>query len=144
MTTPILLDHRAVISVSGADAETFLQGILTNGTMHLQQGERRYGALLTPQGTIIADLILARTGEGFLLAGDAAQASALVKRLTLFRLRAKVEIAERADLGVIAFDGEPDPRSADAPTRSFGPRGNSGDLAPYHAARIAAGVAEQG
>jgi folate-binding protein YgfZ len=108
--------------------------------------EMRYGALLTPQGKIIADMILVRTDEGFLVDCDAGVAPALLKRLNLFKLRAAVAIADRSDLGVIAFDGEADPRSPHAPRRRIGPRGAAaaGDLAPYHAARIAAGLPEQG
>jgi folate-binding protein YgfZ len=146
MSPPILLDHRAVLIVSGAEAESFLQGLVTVSSLDMAKGEMRYGALLTPQGKIIADMILTRTEETFLIDCAADVAPALLKRLNLFKLRAAVAIADRSDLGVIAFDGSPDPRSPDAPRRSIGARNAAAASDPtrYHAARIAAGLPEQG
>lgn len=145
MSSPVFLDHRAVLVVSGADAEAFLNGLLTVSTIDVPEGENRYGALLTPQGKIIADMILTRITDGFQIECDAAIAPSLLKRLRMFKLRAAVAIEERSDLGVTAFEGSPDPRSPLAPSRLIGARATTrGDTAAYHAARIAAGVAEQG
>lgn len=144
MSSPILLDHRSVLIVSGAEAGAFLQGLVTVSSLDMAQGEMRYGALLTPQGKIIADMILERRDDSFLIDCDAGVAPALLKRLNLFRLRAAVAIADRSDLGVIAFDGANDPRAADAPRRRIGPRIPAIDPVRYHWARIAAGVPEQG
>src|SRR6202008_4348162 len=73
-------------------------------------------------------------------------APAVLKRLRLFKLRAAVNIEERFDLGATAFDGEEDPRDSSAPRRRIGARSlaRAGDPAQYHAARIAAGLPEQG
>jgi folate-binding protein YgfZ len=60
------------------------------------------------------------------------------------KLRAAVAIAARPDLGVTVFDGAPDPRSPLAARRRIGERRAADDPAQYHAARIAAGVPEQG
>jgi folate-binding protein YgfZ len=155
---PVRLTHRAVLSVEGVDAASFLNGLLTQSTLDLRPGERRYAALLTPQGKVISDLILeASPGRqpAFLLDVDAAAAPALLKRLQMFRLRAAVTIDARDDLSILAFagpeaGGAADPRSPDsvlgAPRRAFAPAdaASAGDLTHYHAARIAAGVAEQG
>jgi folate-binding protein YgfZ len=63
----------------------------------------------------------------------------------MFRLRAAIAVEERSDLGVTAFEGSPDPRSPLAPARRVGAGATGGgDIAAYHAARIAAGLAEQG
>lgn len=146
MSLPVLLDSRAVLAVNGADAETFLNGLLTCATLGLAPGETRAGALLTPQGKISAETLLTRTAEGFLIDCDAGAAPVLLKKLGLFRLRAAVAITPRDDLGVIVFDGEPDPRSPAAPRRRVVPRegASSGDAARHHVARIAACVPEQG
>lgn len=145
MSSPVFLDHRAVLVVSGVDAETFLNGLVTVSTLDVPEGENRYGALLTPQGKVIADMILTRIADGFLIECDRSVAPSLLKRLRMFKLRAAVAIEERSDLGVTAFDGSPDPRSPLAPKRSIAERAaTGGDLAAYHAARIAAGIAEQG
>jgi folate-binding protein YgfZ len=144
MQQPLILVDRAIISVTGADAETFLNGILTASTLGLEDEAFRYGALLTPQGKVIADALITRRDDAILLDCNAAAAPALVKRLTLMKLRAAVSIMERADLGVTVFDGAPDPRDERAPRRRITQRATGSDAAPYHTARIAAGLPEQG
>ena len=144
MHTPVFLDHRSIVSVTGADAETFLNNILTVSTLDVQTGAFRYGALLTPQGKIIADVLVTREGEALLLECATSAAPALTKRLTLMKLRAAVAIEERPELGVSAFEGSADPRSERAPKRKIAARGVAGDTSAYHAARIAAGIPEQG
>jgi tRNA-modifying protein YgfZ len=141
-----LLSHRAIISVSGAEAETFLNGLLTASVSGMAPAELRYGALLTPQGKIIADMLIVYEGGAFLIDCDGGGAANLLKRLNMFRLRAKVDIAVRNDLAAIAFDGGHDPREPSAPRRRIGARNDASasDPGEYHAARIAAGLAEQG
>jgi folate-binding protein YgfZ len=153
MTAPTRLSHRTIISVSGADAQDFLNGLLTvsvSGMTPGLRGDMRYGALLTPQGKIIADMLIVHEEGAFLIDCDSGVCANLLKRLNMFRLRAKVVIGERADLCAIAFDGAPDPRTELAPHRGIAARNDASaaDAAPdpteYHAARIAAGLVEQG
>ncbi len=143
MQQPLFLSSRTIISVSGPGADAFLNGIVTASTLGLSDDAFRYGALLTPQGKIIADMLLTRAGEDILLDCASVAASALIRRLTLMKLRAPVSIGERADLGVSVFEGLPDPRDPRAPHRRIVARAGATDPAPYHAARIAAGLAEQ-
>jgi len=109
------LADRGVVSVSGADAAGFLQGLLTNDVEQLAPGEARYAALLTPQGKILFDMIVARApdaaGPVFLIDCGAAQAADLARRLGFYKLRAKVVVAdESAGRAVAAFwGGEPEP-----------------------------------
>jgi folate-binding protein YgfZ len=144
MQPPLSLPDRAIVAVSGADAAPYLNGILTVSTLDLAEDSYRYGALLTPQGKVIADALMLRRGDTLLLDCAAAAAPAMVKRLALMKLRAAVAIAARPDLGVTVFDGPPDPRSPLAPRRRIGERRAADDPAQYHAVRIAAGVPEQG
>ncbi len=146
MPQPQLLAHRSIVSVAGADAAAFLNGILTVSTLDLVPGEMRYGALLTPQGKVIADMLVAGEGEAILLDCAASGAALLLKRLRLFKLRAAVTLEERFDLGAIVFEGAEDPREPSAPLRRIGPRDAAAPVDPdqYHAARIAAGLPEQG
>jgi folate-binding protein YgfZ len=107
-----LLEDRGVLRVSGEDAASFLQGLLTNDVENCAIGEARYAALLTPQGKILFDFLVLRvpaaTGTAFLIDCPAAQAADLAKRLGFYRLRAKVVIAdESADYGVLAAWGSP-------------------------------------
>jgi hypothetical protein len=151
-----LLDDRAVIRVAGPAAETFLQGLFTQDMTVAERG-LAFAALLSPQGKIIAEFILAKRPDGYLLDCHAGVADALAKKLTLYRLRAAVEIARTAD--VIAIDvavdvggptGEflPDPRLGALPARAVGPlaafQGAASGLEDYERRRIALGVPELG
>jgi folate-binding protein YgfZ len=108
-----MLEDRGVVSVAGADAASFLQGLLTNDVERLESGEACYAALLTPQGKILFDMIVVRTSgaddAAYFLDCAAAQAADLAKRLGFYKLRAKVAIAdESAGRAVAAFwGGEP-------------------------------------
>jgi folate-binding protein YgfZ len=102
-----LLTDRAVLALSGAEARDFLQGLITNDMAGCAQGRAIYAALLTPQGKILFDFFVVPEGENrFLMDCAAARAGDLTKRLMLYRLRTKVEIAARPDLGVAAIWGE--------------------------------------
>jgi folate-binding protein YgfZ len=112
-----VLEDRGVISVSGAEATSFLQGLLTNDVERLAPSEARYAALLTPQGKILFDLIVVRMAGGeepsYLIDCTAAQAADLAKRLGFYKLRAKVAIANQsAERAVVAFWGN-EPASAE-------------------------------
>ncbi|WP_440957613.1 YgfZ/GcvT domain-containing protein [Oceanicaulis sp. LC35] len=153
------LPDRAVLSVTGAEARSFLQRVLTNGPEGVAPGKAMFSALLTPQGKVMADLILFDDGdEGLLFDVPASEADMLVKRFTLYRMRADATIERREDLSVIAAAGEsieelrtvalsaaPDPRKAEAGWRAIAPAGGpDADLDAYHLARISAGVPEMG
>ena len=82
--------------MSGPDAEHFLQNILTTDLDALGPGEAKPGALLTPQGKILFDFLVSRAGENaFRLECRADIADDFVRRLMLYKLRAKVEIAKQ-------------------------------------------------
>ena len=108
-----MLEDRGVLSVTGADAAGFLQGLLTNDVERLQPVEARYAALLTPQGKILFDMIAVRApGEepSYLIDCAGVQAADLTRRLGFYKLRAKVAIADvSADRAVAAFWGDEPP-----------------------------------
>jgi hypothetical protein len=95
------LQSRAVVEVSGPDWRSFLQGLLTNDVEALEPGEARFGALLTPQGRVLFDLFVIGGHGGCLIDVAASRRDEFVQRLTLYRLRAKVEIRP-LDIGVFA------------------------------------------
>jgi tRNA-modifying protein YgfZ len=113
-----LLPNRGVIKVAGDGARTFLHGLVTADVLNLKIGEARFCALLTPQGKIISDFIVAearaKDGGGFLLDVPQAQIATLIGKLNLYRLRAKVIIEDLSQvLGVLAaWDGAPAPSSS--------------------------------
>jgi hypothetical protein len=109
-----MLEDRGVVSVSGEDATSFLQGLLTNDVEGLGPSEGRYAALLTPQGKVLFDMIVVRASDGeeqsYLIDCTAAQAADLARRLGFYKLRAKVAIADlSADRAVAAFWGDESP-----------------------------------
>ena len=155
LTSPPMADPltyypgRAVLSLDGPDTISLLERLVTNNTQDWSPGEARYGALLTPQGKVIADYIAQRTETGVLLDVDAEAREDLARRFKLFRLRAKVEIEPRDDLILAcAAPGTPgafpDPRHAQMPHRVFTTPEGLEPALDYDARRIACGVPEQG
>ncbi|WP_416796047.1 YgfZ/GcvT domain-containing protein [Ciceribacter azotifigens] len=146
------LPDRALIRISGPEAEHFLQNLVTTDVAALPAGEAWPGALLTPQGKILFDFLISRDGDSFLLETTTGQQADLVKRLTMYKLRAAVTIAVEPEAGVTVFWGEEcntalvDKRFAIAGTmlgRRPGRHAGEDDGA-YLDLRIAAGIAESG
>lgn len=143
------LMDRAIIALSGPDIRTFLQGLVTNDVNTVAPGKPAYAALLTPQGKILFDFLIVDDGAGGLLLDCLASArNALIKRLTLYRLRAKAEIEPRDDLAVFAsWDGASlaglafdDPRLPALGKRAIAPAAEGSE--GYLAHRLSLGVPE--
>lgn len=152
-----LLPDRAVVAVEGADASDFLQGVVTANVVTLPEDESRLSALLTPQGKILFDFLISRNGEGFRLDVPADRVPDLVKRLSLYRLRAKVTITPDPTSSVAAAwdcaETEADVwRLRDGRLRELGERlyfaqgavSADSTAEAYHAHRIALGIPEGG
>lgn len=155
----VVRNDRGVIEVGGPEAVQFLHGLVTATVKSLAPGEVSFGALLTPQGKILFDFFLLRTETGFLIEVARAQVADLVRRLTFYRLRAQVTLADRsadfvvayafgeapAPAGVISFA---DPRLPDLATHLLLPApaapAATASLDDWHAHRIARGVPESG
>ena len=106
-----LLSDRGVIKVIGDGARNFLHGLVTADVLELAPGSARFCALLTPQGKIIADFLVAEAhpqdGGGFFLDTPRTLVATLIGKLNLYKLRAKVLIEDLSEvLGVLAvWDG---------------------------------------
>ena len=152
-----VLSARAVLSVAGPEARRFLHNVVTADIEALNDGEARYSALLTPQGKILFDFFILADGERFLIDCAAGGAASLLQRLTLYRLRANVELKRQEDLAVAAaWDGEVEGEGvvtyADPRVEGFGwrliaapqvlSRMANADQAAYDARRIATGLAD--
>jgi tRNA-modifying protein YgfZ len=107
-----LLPDRGVVKVAGDVARKFLNGLVTSDVDKVSPERAAFGALLTPQGKIIVDFIVAEApaadGGGFFLDCPRALAPALVQRLNFYKLRAKVIVEDLSEtLGVLAiWDGD--------------------------------------
>ncbi|MGW8203225.1 CAF17-like 4Fe-4S cluster assembly/insertion protein YgfZ [Sphingomonas bisphenolicum] len=98
--TGTTLSDRAILRISGEEGKAFLQGLLTRDVLTLTPGQPRWTGLLTPQGKALFDFILWAEGDDMLIDCEAAQADALAKRLTIYRLRRKVAIVREKGLAV--------------------------------------------
>lgn len=143
----ILLEDRGVVSITGADAEHFLQGLITNDITAATEDNLIYAAMLTPQGKFLFDFIIKKTPEGYLLDCYKPSIASLIKKLSIYKLRSEVEIKNVSDIFAVYSDatrGLSDPRMP-----SFGKRLITGDkpevtagFAAYEKKRIEAGLPE--
>ena len=99
--TSIVLDDRALLAVSGEDARPFLQGLISNDVNKVGSGCAIYASLLTAQGKFLHDFFvteLAMDGErALVLDCEAGRCADLERRLTLYKLRAKVTLTNLTD-----------------------------------------------
>jgi folate-binding protein YgfZ len=123
------LPDRGILAVSGDDRASFLQGLVSNDTMKLAPGRAMYAALLTAQGKYLHDFIMIEQDGAIRLDAEAARIADLKRRLSMYRLRAKVVIEDLPDLAVAAvFGGNlpdiafPDPRLPELGGRVILPR----------------------
>ena len=158
-----VLPDRGVVQVTGADAKGFLDNLITNDMDLLDKQDAIHAGLLTPQGKILFAFFVVRRPDGYLLETSRGATSDLVKRLGLYRLRAKVAIDDLSESRtvVVAWGGEPpvsplcvafaDPRHPGlgqrlvmAPDMVATLVGEDEGAVAYHAHRIALGVPEAG
>jgi len=158
------LPRRGVVAVSGPEALQFLDNLFTSNVDEAGDGRAVFAGLLSPQGKLLFDFIIFRDHDGrYLLDVARHEVDGLLKRLQMFRLRAKVEFTDLSDDRIVVaawgsdrpllLDGvvAPDPRLAALGFRAIVPPG--ADMAPdfeesteaaYDAHRIALGVPEGG
>ena len=138
-----LRPDRAVIAVSGEGALAFLHNLLTCDVATLALGQAAYGALLSPQGKILHDIFVFNAGEQILIDCALEQREALLQKLMMYKLRAKLTITSRDDLEVaVGEEGYVDPRNAVIGHRFFAAKGAFRAGEGYDAARIALGLAD--
>lgn len=94
----VLAGDRAVIAVGGADREMFLQGLVSNDVRRAGPARAIWAALLTPQGKYLHDFFLVGQGDGdtgrLLADCEADRRADLLRRLKLYTLRARVDLAD--------------------------------------------------
>ena len=140
-----LLPYRSVIAVGGADRVEFLQGLISNDTTKVAEGRAIWAALLTPQGRFTNDMFVVSGdgGETLLLETERERAPALAKKLSMYKLRSKVTVEDRAaalDVAVVfgagAAEALPiegalafvDPRLPELGIRIIAPAGKAAEL----------------
>lgn len=118
----VKLPGRGLIAVTGEDRHAFLQALVSNDLDLLQTQPSLYACLLTPQGKFLFDFIIYQDGDRLLLDCEGgSRAEALLKRLKMYKLRSKVDMALLSDIPVYASTtGDyPDPRHSGLGFRSL-------------------------
>lgn len=142
------MPSRRILRLSGKDTEAFLQGLVTNDVERLSDG-LLYTALLTPQGKYLADFFLKRDESTILLDVAEAYADGLIKRLSMYKLRADV-IIEETDLHVQCGTGpapanaQADPRHPELGWRAYSTADDGDDGTDWDAIRVTYCIPETG
>jgi len=102
----VMLEDRGILAVSGPDRRLFLQGLVSNDVAKVAGDRAVYAAFLTAQGKYLHDFVMVEVGEAIWLDAERARLADLQRRLSIYRLRAKVEIAARPELAVAAIVGD--------------------------------------
>ena len=149
-TTPATtLADRALLRLSGDDPRGFLQGLVTQDAAALAPDRPLWTGLLSPQGKSLFDFILWSDGDAVLIDCERAQADALARRLSLYRLRRAIDIgpdARAVHWSLAGSDGVPDPRLPDLGRRWLAPPGAASPGWLEHRLRLGVteGMAELG
>ncbi len=142
------MTSRRILRLSGTDCENFLQGLITNDVAGLDHG-LVYAALLTPQGKYLADFFLIRDGAAVLIDVHASLGDTLVKRLSMYKLRADVVIEEsglnlQRGTGSAPDGALPDPRHKALGWRSYSEAPEGDDGTDWDALRVTHLIPETG
>jgi tRNA-modifying protein YgfZ len=154
-TSPIALEHRGVVALSGADAQPWLDNLITNDLAQLAQESAVFAGLLSPQGKLLFEFFVIKHRADLLIETHATSVAPLIKRLSLYKLRAQVSLRDASadwlpvwapsalapSSGAVVFA---DPRAPAQLWRGVLPAGQVAQTAShtYAAARIAHGIAE--
>jgi folate-binding protein YgfZ len=139
---------RHILALTGPDTDHFLQGLTTNDMSGIDTG-LVYTAMLTPQGKYLADFFVTRQGDAVLVDVAASLGDMLEKRLSMYRLRAKVDIAPaglnlQRGTGAIPSGAYADPRHPDLGWRAYSTAPEADDGSDWEAIRVAHCIPETG
>ncbi len=135
---------RALLRLSGEDVRGFLQGLVTNDVEALAPDRPLWAGLLTPQGKALFDFLLWADGDDVLIDCERDAAGDLARRLTLYRLRRRIDIGREPDRCVhwsADGPGPRDPRLPELGRRWLAPEDGPGGEG-WLAHRLSLGVTE--
>ncbi|HER26668.1 MAG TPA: folate-binding protein [Rhodospirillales bacterium] len=105
--TYVMLENRGLIGLSGEDASDFLQGLISNDVRKVGAEKTIYAALLSPQGKFQYDFFLSHTADGLLIDCELDRLEDFMRKLSMYKLRARVELTDRTpELAVAALIGD--------------------------------------
>lgn len=93
----IPLNDRAFILTQGDDVRDFLQNLISNDIDNAEKDGLGFTTLLSPQGKIAYEFFLLPARDGFIIDCHTDFLETLLKRLKLYKLRAKVSLTDVSD-----------------------------------------------
>jgi folate-binding protein YgfZ len=103
----LIATQRGILRIAGEDRVSFLQGLVTNDVTKAAAGHAVYSALLTAQGRFLHDFFIVPQADALLVDCEAERRADLIRRLTMYKLRAKVTIEDRtASMATILLWGD--------------------------------------
>ena len=99
------LNHRGILAVTGEDATSFLQGLISNDIHHAAPDRLIYSAMLTPQGKFLHEFFILKILDGYWLEAERERLPDLKQRLEMYKLRSKVAIQTIDDHDVYFVKG---------------------------------------
>ena len=106
------LSDRGLVKINGSDCSEFLQNLISCNIQKVESVGPQYGALLSPQGKLLFDFIIIQSQDFFLFDIQKSLVSDFIKKLTMYKLRADVDIEDLSDkfavIGIWNADEIPD------------------------------------
>jgi folate-binding protein YgfZ len=100
---------RGFVLVTGPDAFSFLQALVSADLDDLVDGAAVHSLLLTPQGKLDVDFRLVRVGDDAWLDCDPGLGAQLAASLNRFKIRVKADVVDRSDeFGMLSYIGPGD------------------------------------
>ena len=97
-----ILEDRAILYISGADANDFLQNLISNNINKVTDTSSCFTSLLTPQGKFLYLFIIVKHKLGYFLDCEKSQVENLFNQLNLYKIRSKVEILNLSNEFIVA------------------------------------------
>ncbi len=97
-----ILEDRGILYVDGPDVKEFLQNLITNDINKVNNTNSCFSSLLTPQGKYLYDFLILKHKTGYFLDCEKNQIDNLLKQLSIYKIRSKVEILNLSNEFVIA------------------------------------------
>jgi folate-binding protein YgfZ len=89
-----------ILRLTGEDRFAFLQGLVSNDVAAVSDNRAIWAAFLTPQGKYLHDMVIAALGDALVITCEGARRDDLLRRLRLYRLRSRVDLADvTAEMG---------------------------------------------
>ncbi|WP_292993353.1 folate-binding protein [Nitrosomonas sp.] len=91
------LSHYGLIRFSGDDAPSYLQSQLSCDIREINLQNAQYGSYCTPKGRVLASFLLWQQDDNFFMQLPASLGISIQKRLSLYVLRANVQLSDASD-----------------------------------------------